>query len=688
MNVINYERTNYTDAAIVGGTVAMENALMFDTLVPDELTVEVVSDYLGDRKLLTNTLAWYHTSDNEGYIVAVGDIRKFTYGEPVTYYYDGVLQGKYYIHNVQRLSVDHFRLSAYSAVGLWAQIQNLGGLYDGETVAEIVAELLSGFDYTIENDIGEVPCYGWLPIATIRDNLQQVLFAVGGSVMKDANGDPHIQFLDTTTSTAIGDDRIFIGGQITYRTPATTVAVTEHAFYETQFDLVTMLFDNTDGSGAALNKTVTFDSPCYDLTASGLTIVSSGANYAVVTGVGTLTGKPYTHTTRRVEVSTGLSGEAREAKVENAYLVSAVNSANVAARVANYEATAEEVACGIVMNDDGIKTGKLVTFNDPYGEATSGIISKMNITMSGKSKADCTIVKGYTPSDFGNNYENVAVITTSGSWSVPEGVARIRLVLISGGQAGNKGGDGRSGDDGAYGRGGQGGSGGLGGAVWLTDIDNPTGSISVTVGTGGASNGAYGTATTATVNGTTYSSANGATSPTGYREILTNQVYGLRGGNGINGEDGGAGGKRTHTSGYRGDGLTYGGTYWSGGSGGSGGSNSVGYYCGGGGGGAAYGDSGNSGSSGSSGYYTYEGGPWSPNKGGKGGKGGNADNFPIVANLACGGNGGNGGGGGGGGGFISDSIYYPGDDGYASDGAGGSGSSGNAGGGGVALIYY
>lgn len=683
MNLINYERTNYNDSAIVQGSVAMENSMMFDTLVPDELTVEVISDYLGDRKLLTDSLAWYHTKDNEGYIVAVGDIRKFTYGSPLLYYYDGVLQGKYYIHAVERLSVDHFRLSAYSAVGLWAQIQSLGGLYDGETVAEILADLLSGFDYTIEQDIGEVPVYGWLPIATIRDNLQQVLFSVGGSVMKDANGDPHIQFLDTSTSTAIGDDRIYIGGQLTYRTPATTVAVTEHAFYETQFDLQTMLFDNTDGSGAALNKTVTFDSPCYDLTATGLTIVSSGANYAVVTGVGTLTGKPYTHTTRRVEVSTGLSGEAREAKVENATLVSAVNSANVAARVANYEATAEEVACGIVMNDDGIKPGKLVTFNDPYGEATSGVISKMNITMSGKSKADCTIIKGYTPTDFGNNYENVAVIATSGSWSVPEGVDRIRVVLIGGGQAGAKGGDGTSGSDGKGGRGGQGGNGGLGGAIYLTDIDNPTGSISVSVGSGGASQGAYGTATTATVNGTTYSSANGASSPTGYRELLTNVIYAVKGTNGVNGEKGGNGGTSSHLNGYWGGDYRYGNETLSGGRGGTGYTGGIvdGYACGGGGGGACYHQSGSSGGAGDN--------SGSSNVGGKGGEGGDASNFPSAdVTFGSGGQGGNGGGGGGGGGYYKSVFTGTTYSGYATGGSGGTGSNGNAGGGGVALIYY
>lgn len=680
MNIINYERTNYTDAAIVRGNVEMEQSMMFDTLVPDELTVEVISDYLGDRRLLTSELAWYHTVNDEGYVVAVGDIRKFTYGDPVMYYYNGVLQGKYFVHNVERLSVDHFRLSAYSAVGMWASIQHLGGLYNGETVGEVIADLLNGFDYTIDNDVASVPIYGWLPIATIRDNLQQVLFSVGASLMKNANGDPHIQYLDTETYTPVGDDRIFIGGQLTYRTPATMVAVTEHAFYETEFDIETLLFDNTDGSGAALNKIVTFSEPCHNVTASGLTIVESGANYAIVTGVGTLTGKKYTHTTRRVEISTERTGEAREAKVENAYLVSAANSANVASRVANYEATAEEVACGIVMSDDNIKPGRLVTFNDPYGEATSGIISKMNITMSGKSKADCTIIKGYKPSDFGNNYENVDILTADSTWTVPEGVDRIRIVLIGGGQAGQRGGNGRSGSQGAYGRGGQGGAGGYGGSIWLTDIDNPTGSVSVTIGAGGASAGAYGTPTTATMGASTYSSADGAPSPSGYRELLNNLIFATRGGNGINGEDGGNGGKTSHLDGYPGDELTYSGQTWYGGGGGSGEENFLGYACGGGGGGAAYG---RRGSNGGDGYMS-----GARNFGGSGGRGANASNFDLVAGYGCGGHGGNGGGGGGGGGYYLSEYTGTTYEGYAAGGTGGSGSAGNAGGQGVVLIYY
>lgn len=695
MNVINYNPFNFTDANIISGSVDMANALMFDSLNPDELTVEVLCHETGNAKLLTNTLEWYHTVNNEGYIVAEGDIRNFTYGDPIWYYNDDVLIGKFYIRSVDRLSVDHFRLSAYSLVGVLSAVQHLGGIYEGDTAGSIIADLLSGYTYTVEPDVAAVEVYGWLPVASVRDNLQQVLFAVGASLYKDANGNPLIKFIDTSVTVSVPDDRIFIGGQLSYRTPATAVTVTEHAFYESAYDVEVSLFDNTDGSGYANNKLILFEEPCHDLKWDGSTIPvgwSNGANYCYVTGTGVLTGKKYTHTTRQITSNTGRNGEAKESKVEKAYLVSVANSANVAARVAEYEGTAEEVACGIVLSTDDVKPGTLISFNDPYGEATSGFISQMKVTMSGKSKGDCTIIKNYIPSDFGNNYENVAEVTVNGgTWTVPPGVDRIRIVLIGGGQAGQNGETGQNGIGGSV-RGGAGGSagmGGTGGDIFVDDIDNPSGTFTVTIGAGGTPGtgslafGNGGGDTTAVNGGTTYSSANGSPITGGFKEILNSKNYGAKGISGLAGSAGGKGGFGGYgESGY---GFTYEGTTWTGGSGGRGGTNQWGDWSGGGGGGAAYGANGLDGKKGHKGseggvsnYY---------NGGGAGGAGGAALPLPIVSLPGAGGAGGNGGGGGGGGGYWSDSDKTP-SDGVASGGSGGAYSNGCNGGDGIALFYY
>lgn len=668
MNVIDYSPYNFDDSSIVSGSVAMSNALMFDTLNPDELEVEVVSNDTGKRKLLTVDREWYTTVDNRGYVLMTNDLRQFTYGDPVLYYYDGVLQGKYYIRSVDRLSVDHFKLSAFSAVGMWASIQHFGGIYDGDTAGDVIADLLTGFTYTIDPDVAAVPLYGYLPIASVRDNLQQVLFAIGASLMKNSSGNPHFKFLRNVPTINVSDERIFIGGKLNYKTPATSIRVTEHSYYISSYDVEVSLFDNTDGSGTADNKLVTFDEPCHNLVATGLTLGANGANYAYVTGTGTLTGKKYTHTQKIFSVPTGASGEPSEAKIEKATLVSPVNSANVAARVSDYKGTAEEVACGIVMDTDDIKPASLITFTDPYGDATQGFVATMNITMSGKSKADCTIVKNYIPSHFGNNFTSFQLFTTNGTYTATK-TGVIRIVLCQGGQGGQGGSRGSNGDCGEAGSGGGGGNGGLAGKLFVTDLNVTAGdSLPYTIGTGGAggtgqtssstppTDGADGTHSTITYNGAVYTSEDGASPANGYVNILSGLVYAENGEDGIDGANGGG-------SNEQGGSVTYGGTTWTGGSPVSG----IGSKSGAGGGGAAYGTNGSNASSGSS-YNT-------------GGYGATAVMRVVSASLGSGGVGGNGGGGAGAGGYDR-SICWGG-----AIGSGGSGSDGNNGGNGFIIVF-
>ena len=692
MNVIDYAPYNFDDSSIIRGSVAMSNALMFDTLNPDELEVEVVSNDTGMRKLLTIDKDWYTTVDNRGYVVMTSDIRQFTYGDPVLYYYDDVLQGKYYIRSVDRLSVDHFKLSAFSAVGMWTSIQHFGGIYDGDTTGDVIADLLTGFSYTIDPDVAAVPLYGYLPIASVRDNLQQVLFAIGASLMKNSSGNPHFKFLQGVPTIPVSDERIFIGGKLNYKTPATSIRVTEHSYYISSYDVEVSLFDNTDGSGTADNKLVTFDEPCHDLVATGLTLGANGANYAYVTGTGTLTGKKYTHTQKIFSVPTGASGEPSEAKIEKATLVSPVNSANVAARVSDYKGTAEEVACGIVMDTDDIKPASLITFTDPYGDATQGFVATMNITMSGKSKADCTIVKNYTPAHFGNNFSNVKLITYNQTWTPPPGTEIIRLVLGQGGQAGQNGYNGNPSTQQEWpqywtyaGAGGSGGNGGAGGKVAVIDLNNPSGTITFSIGAGGTAGsgegalGNVGGHTTATLTGgATYTSASGAIPDEGYRDVLGGVTYSVAGIAGVSGANGGQTTDRTQS---KGDDLSYNGQTWLGGAVGNRYAGSSTYYWadGGSGGGAAYGANGGQGGDGHlnavSKYY-----------GGTGGHGGNALQMAITPNYGDGGAGGCGGGGGGCPGANKNGENS--DRGWGTNGDGGSYSNGVTGGAGYALVYY
>ena len=803
MNKIEYSNWTFTDADIVSGSVAMENAMMFDSLNPDELTVEVISHATGTGKVLVQppsgtTLEWYTTVDGRGYVVNDGDIRDFTYGDPVWYYYDGVLQGKYYIKSVERLSIDHFRINAFSMVGLWANIQDLGGVYTGQSAGTIIKQMINGgenligsagstttsngvtftkeddglwilngtavataecyieqthlelpdyltdgesyylsinsdgidvslyfemtttygkiylkkaspnkqtifrvlpnvldlwiylsvsrdtvlvnqrvivslsksprrlFDYTVDPDVAAIPVYGWLPVASVRDNLQQVLFSVGASLVKDSVGNPHIKFLQNLSPIPVDDSRIFIGGKLNYKTPATEVIVTEHSFYKSNLDVRESLFDNTGGQSGTDEQLVTFDSPHYDLEWNGSS-VDGGDNYYYASGSGVLTGKPYTHTTRMISVPTGRNGWQKESKVEKATLVSLVNSANVAQRVADYQATAEEVSCGVVMNDDNIKCGSLISFNDPYGEATQGLISKMNVTMSGKSKADCTIVKGYTPSHFGNNFTSYQLLTLSGTYTASK-TGTIRVVLGQGGQGGSGGSMGTVGDTNTAGVGGAFGQGGSAGKVYIIDLSVTAGqTYSYTIGTKGSSGNGQTTSDTPATTGSNgghstfggYTSNSGSIPTNGYVNILSGEIYSLNGAAGINGGNGGDWGE---------DGEYV--EIWGGGFGAP---NYGSVRSGIGGGGAAFGNDGGDaiphtqGGSGTSGL-------------GYAGNGANAYTRSLAISFGSGGTGGNGGGGSGRAPLVGniDWGHY---------GTAGTGSNGTAGGQGYIIVY-
>lgn len=89
-----------------------------------------------------------------------------------------------------------------------------------------------------------------------------------------------------------------------------------------------------------------------------------------------------------------------------------------------------------------------------------------------------------------NLYHNCVILTADCTWTGPEGVTKIRLILVGGGSGGTAGTDGTFDEDG------QDGTDGLGGKVLNEEFEINAGqSFAVSVGKGGASNGGVGTAT-------------------------------------------------------------------------------------------------------------------------------------------------------------------------------------------------
>lgn len=455
----------------------------------------------------------------------------------------------YYLRSITRTGATSYRLVAWSAVGLLAAMAHKGGIYTGQTVAEVVKEICGDVPVVVKSVFANTKLYGWLPYCqpkadrrgkSARDNLVQVLFAIGAYLTTDLNGVLHIDALWDGASSTIGSNRMYAsGGKVSYSDPVSAVTVTEHQYIVGTDEKE--LFSGTSQQG----DIITFSEPMHSLTATGFTILESGANYAKISsGSGSLKGKTYIHNTRLVTQIVTENAAENVKSVTDATLVSLVNSSAVAKRLADYYKCRETITNGIVSGQE--KPGHVVSVYHPYDKKmVSACIVSLDTTMSGTLKSEMTALVGFLPPqpETTEYYDERVLLTGSGEWeSVIDG--EIRVVVIGGGFAGASGSAGgsagissqsKSGSSGSYsgssaGQGGEGGEGGSGGKILIASLNVITGQKFQYAAAQPAGNSTFGE----------LSSASGEASADGYYDLVTQTFFGRKGANGIKGGNGGS----------------------------------------------------------------------------------------------------------------------------------------------------
>ena len=368
-------------------------------------------------------------------------IADFDQNDPVTYYYKGAQRGIYYIQSVERIGPDRYTLTAVSALGLLAQKRHPGGIYTGQTVQEVVTDICGDIPVIIKSNLANIALYGWLPYVappktSAKDNLSQVLFAIGAAVTNDLDGVLRIEPLWSGVSGVLDDDHVCQGGKVTTEPAVTAVSVTEHQYF--QGGETKELFNGSTQAG----DIITFDEPAYDLVAEGFTILESGANYAKVSaGSGTLTGNTYIHNTRQVTVEV-TPGPVENIKTPsgNPTLVSLVNSYAVAQRLAAYYKCRDTIKVSALIG--GNRPGAVVSMYHPYDKKmVTACLTVTDAHMSSVIKADIEALVGFEPPDIAQQeyYDARVVLTGEGDWDPPEGVENVRYVMFSGAQGGKAG---------------------------------------------------------------------------------------------------------------------------------------------------------------------------------------------------------------------------------------------------------
>ena len=337
-------------------------------------------------------------------------LHNFIYGSQVTFYKNDALYGKYYLVSVERQTKNEYILNVQSSIGLLDDTMHYGGIYSGEYASAIIKDIIGEkIVYTEHNIFSKIKVYGWLPVATRRENLKQLLFAVGGCVKKK-NGDVYFTTLTVDAPKSIPENKVFDTGKITYDSPASRIEVVEHQFSKVDSapseeiysgEIVGSSFVTPKGYSVSDAALVTWDKPYHSLTFSDCTLLNNemGVNYAVVSSSGsaTISGKPYIHSKMIVSRDKeNYEGKEKVAKVENATLVTLANSNSVAEKVMAYYNSPCTLSGAIVM--DGEKPLDNITMPNQFEEENTGMIKSIEGTLGKQiTKGELELRIGYNP---------------------------------------------------------------------------------------------------------------------------------------------------------------------------------------------------------------------------------------------------------------------------------------------------
>lgn len=303
--------------------------------------------------------------------------------QPIEVFFNGVLQGIYFIDKSQRVSKKVYNVQTVDYIGLLDKVTFLGGMYSGYSAGTLIADIFNGTNipYNLESALASQTITGYLPIMTCREALMQVAFALGAVVDTSHSEFVEIYTLSTTTTSSFDETNIILGEQLEETDKLTEFQLAEHTY--TQSTESVNLYE--DGIGN--NIVVQFSEPMYGLSINYGTIVASGTNYAIINATranSVLTGKKYNHTQKIISVKNPLvtaSDLQNITTIDGATLINSSNSATIAQKCYDYFVKNQAVTVKLVSED--VKVGdQIFTALDYLGDRT-GHIESMTYNLNG-----------------------------------------------------------------------------------------------------------------------------------------------------------------------------------------------------------------------------------------------------------------------------------------------------------------
>lgn len=315
---------------------------------------------------------------------------------------ENVYIGQFYLDTWENVSDKEIVFHAVDMIGILESVPYMGGLWTTATTAGALIEaMMSAINtpYDLDPDLYSVEVIGWIPVTTYREALQQIAFAIGAYVTCSRAGLVQIYTSVLASALPVYDYAITkaekgIDQSLTLKPLVTGVEVIAHNYVA-----------NTDsaelynGYLAIGTHTITFNSPAHDLSITGGTIASSGANYAVVTvataGTVVLSGQGYTDTKQMTGVyntTLDINVKPNILSISDATLINPSNVAVTTQKVYGYYQ--QRYLQKVKLFSPLATPGDSVLIDTLYNQQIGGVVEKMSLNLSGGFTVQTEITGG------------------------------------------------------------------------------------------------------------------------------------------------------------------------------------------------------------------------------------------------------------------------------------------------------
>jgi hypothetical protein len=315
---------------------------------------------------------------------------------------ENIYIGQFYLDTWENVSDKEIVFRAIDMIGILENVPYMGGLWTTATTAgALIESMMSAINtpYDLDPDLYSIDIVGWIPATTYREALQQIAFAIGAYVTCSRTGLIQI-YKSVLASELIAYDYAITKAQkgidqsLTLKPLVTGVEIVAHN-YVANTDAVELY----NGYLSVGTHTITFNAPAHDLSITGGTIASSGANYAVVTvgtgGTVVLSGQGYTDTKQVSSVyNTALDANVKPniLSINDATLINPSNAATTAQKV--YAYYQQRYLQKVKLFSPSATPGDSVLIDTLYNQQIGGLVEKMSINLSGGFVAQTEITGG------------------------------------------------------------------------------------------------------------------------------------------------------------------------------------------------------------------------------------------------------------------------------------------------------